>query len=205
MQTLGKAYMKRTKIASILQLTPEQQSVTAMGWIRTFRNNQFISLNDGSTIQNLQAVVALNSQPDEVLKRITTGACISVNGILVPSPAKGQVSELQVSALEILGDSDAEQFPLQPKKHSLEFLREIAHLRGRTNTISAVMRVRHAMAFAVHKFFNDRGFFYIHTPIITGSDAEGAGDMFRVTTLSHEQPPRNESGAIDYKQDFFGR
>jgi asparaginyl-tRNA synthetase len=204
-QNLGNIIMKRTKIAAILQLTPEQQPVTAMGWVRTFRNNQFISLNDGSTIQNLQAVVALNSQPEDVLKRLTTGACIKVDGQLVPSPAKGQISELQVTSLEILGDSDAEQFPLQPKKHSLEFLREIAHLRGRTNTISAVMRVRHAMAFAVHKFFNDRGFFYIHTPIITGSDAEGAGDMFRVTTLSHEQPPRNESGSIDYKQDFFGR
>jgi asparaginyl-tRNA synthetase len=176
-----------------------------MGWVRTFRNNQFISLNDGSTIQNLQAVVTLGSFSEDTLRRITTGACLSVTGKLIPSPAKGQAVELAVTALDILGDSDPEKFPLQPKRHSLEFLREIAHLRGRTNTISAVMRVRHAMAFAVHKFFNDRGFYYIHTPIITGSDAEGAGDMFRVTTLDLKNPPLNEDGSIDYSKDFFGR
>jgi len=176
-----------------------------MGWVRTFRNNQFISLNDGSTIHNLQAVVALNALSDETLKRITTGACLSITGKLIPSPAKGQAVEVKVDALEILGDCDAEVYPLQPKKHSLEFLREIAHLRGRTNTMSAVMRVRHAMAFAVHKFFNDRGFYYIHTPIITGSDAEGAGDMFRVTSLSVDKPERNEDGKVDFSKDFFGR
>lgn len=197
--------MKRIKIKELLLTKPEGQTVTAKGWVRTFRNNQFISLNDGSTINNLQAVVELNSIADETLKRITTGACLSVTGELIPSPAKGQVVELKVKELEILGDSDAEKFPLQPKKHSLEFLREIAHLRSRTNTFSAVMRVRHAMAFAVHKFFNDRGFFYIHTPIITGSDAEGAGAMFRVTTLDPNNPPRDEQGKVNFKEDFFGR
>ncbi|MBX2946162.1 MAG: asparagine--tRNA ligase [Cyclobacteriaceae bacterium] len=197
--------MNRTKIKELLTTSPSGQLVKAMGWVRTFRNNQFISLNDGSSIQNLQAVVALNSLAEATLKRITTGACISVTGELVASPAKGQAVELKVTELEILGDCDAEKYPLQPKKHSLEFLREIAHLRSRTNTFSAVMRVRHAMAFAVHKFFNDRGFFYIHTPIITGSDAEGAGAMFRVTTLDLNNPPKDENGHVNFKEDFFGR
>jgi asparaginyl-tRNA synthetase len=197
--------MKRVKIKDVLAMAPQGQTITVMGWVRTFRNTQFISLNDGSTINNLQAVVALNSQDDSLLKRITTGACVSIAGELIPSPAKGQSVELSVKKLEILGDSDAEKFPLQPKKHSLEFLREIAHLRPRTNTFGAVMRVRHAMAFAVHKFFNERGFFYVHTPVVTGSDAEGAGAMFRVTTLDPEKPPRTEDGKVDYGQDFFGR
>lgn len=197
--------MKRSKIKELLGTQPSGQTVVVSGWVRTFRNNQFIALNDGSTIHNLQAVVALNSLPEETLKRITTGACISIAGTLIPSPAKGQAVEVKVSQLEILGDSDPEKFPLQPKRHSLEFLREIAHLRVRTNTFGAVMRVRHAMAFAVHKFFNDRGFVYVHTPIITGSDAEGAGAMFKVTTLDINKPPRDEKGDIDSKQDFFGR
>lgn len=197
--------MRRTKIKELLNTSPSGQTVTVMGWVRTFRNNQFIAINDGSTIQNIQAVVELGTTDDALLKRLTTGACVSVTGTLIPSPAKGQSVEIKVSQLEVLGDSDAEKFPLQPKKHSLEFLREIAHLRSRTNTFSAVMRVRHAMAFAVHKFFNDRGFVYIHTPIITGSDAEGAGAMFRVTTLDAQNPPRNEQGHINYKEDFFGR
>jgi asparaginyl-tRNA synthetase len=197
--------MKRIKIKELLATTPEGQKVTAMGWVRTFRNNQFISINDGSCIQNLQAVVDFSTTDEALLKRLTTGACIAVTGELVPSPAKGQTVEIKVRNLEIVGDSDAEKFPLQPKKHSLEFLREIAHLRPRTNTISAVMRIRHAMAFAVHKFFNDRGFYYVHTPIITGSDAEGAGAMFKVTTLDIENPPRTEQGKIDETQDFFGR
>lgn len=162
-------------------------------------------MNDGSTINNLQAVVELGKFDEATLKRITTGACLAVTGELIPSPAKGQTVEVKVDSLEIYGDSDPEVFPLQPKKHSLEFLREIAHLRVRTNTFSAVFRIRHSMAFAVHKFFNERGFFYIHTPIITGSDAEGAGDMFRVTTLNMEKPPRTEDGKINYKEDFFGR
>jgi asparaginyl-tRNA synthetase len=197
--------MKRTKIKELLSLAPVGQPVVVQGWVRTFRNNQFIAINDGSTIQNIQAVAELNTLDEATLKRITTGACVSVSGELIPSPAKGQTAEVKVKSIEILGDSDAEKFPLQPKKHSLEFLREIAHLRSRTNVISAVMRVRHAMAFAIHKFFNDRGFYYIHTPIITGSDAEGAGDMFRVTTLDINKPPRDENGHIDHKKDFFGR
>ncbi|MFN8691851.1 MAG: OB-fold nucleic acid binding domain-containing protein, partial [Cyclobacteriaceae bacterium] len=169
--------MKRTKISHLLRTEPRQQTVLVQGWVRTFRNNQFIAINDGSTIHNIQAVVELNSQEENLLKRVTTGACVAVTGELIPSPAKGQAVEIKVKQLEILGDSDAEKFPLQPKRHSLEFLREIAHLRVRTNTISAVMRVRHAMAFAVHQFFNERGFYYVHTPVITGSDAEGAGAM----------------------------
>ncbi len=197
--------MKRTKIKQLFSTTPTGQEVTVQGWVRTFRNNQFIAINDGSTIQNIQAVVDFNNTDPNILKRITTGACVSVTGELIPSPAKGQPVEVKVKQIEILGDSDPEKFPLQPKKHSLEFLREIAHLRSRTNTFGAVMRVRHAMAFAVHKFFNDRGFFYIHTPIITGSDAEGAGAMFRVTTLDPQNPPKDESGKINFKEDFFGR
>ncbi len=197
--------MKRTKIRELLTTSPAGQQVTVMGWVRTFRNNQFIALNDGSTLQTLQAVVPLNSLDDSLLRRITTGACLSITGELVASPARGQSVELNVKSLDILGDSDAEKYPLQPKKHSLEFLREIAHLRSRTNTFGAVMRIRHAMAYAIHKFFNDRGFYYIHTPIITGSDAEGAGAMFRVTTLDAGNPPRNEQGGVDFKADFFGR
>ncbi len=196
-------FMKRTKIKELLKTQPSGQTVKVQGWVRTFRNNQFIAINDGSTINNIQAVVELNSLDESKLKRITTGACLSVIGELIQSLGKGQAVEVKVKELEILGDSDAEKFPLQPKKHSLEFLREIAHLRVRTNTISAVMRTRHAMAFAVHKFFNDRGFAYINTPIITGSDAEGAGDMFRVTTLDLNKPARDEQGNIDHKQDFF--
>jgi len=197
--------MKRIKIKELLTTSPSGQVVKAQGWIRTFRNSQFIALNDGSTIQNMQAVVALNFVEDATLKRLTTGACISVVGELIASLGKGQAVEIKVTELEILGDCDAEKFPLQPKKHSLEFLREIAHLRSRTNTISAVMRVRHAMAFAIHQFFNERGFYYIHTPIVTGSDAEGAGDMFRVTTLDAKNPPLDENGHVNHKEDFFGR
>ncbi|MCA6378915.1 MAG: asparagine--tRNA ligase [Cytophagales bacterium] len=197
--------MKRVKIKELLATPPTGQVVKIQGWVRTFRNNQFIALNDGSTIQNMQAVVALASIDDAMLKRITTGACLSIQGELIASLGKGQSVEVKVTELEILGDCDAEKFPLQPKKHSLEFLREIAHLRSRTNTISAVMRVRHAMAFAIHRFFNERGFYYIHTPIITGSDAEGAGDMFRVTTLDGKNPPLDENGHVNHKEDFFGR
>src|ERR1700739_4727455 len=171
--------MKRTKINDILQSEKHDYQACVKGWVRTFRNNQFIALNDGSTIHNLQVVVDFNNTPEEILKRITTGACISAVGEVIPSLGKGQKYELKVSSLEILGDSDAEKYPLQPKKHSLEFLREIAHLRFRTNTFGAVFRIRHALAFAVHQFFNEKGFVYMHTPIITASDAEGAGEMFR--------------------------
>jgi asparaginyl-tRNA synthetase len=197
--------MKRTKIKELLSTEPKGQTVMVQGWVRTFRSNQFIAINDGSTIQNIQAVVDFTNADEATLKRVTTGACVSIIGSLIPSPAKGQTMEVKVSELQILGDSDPEKYPLQPKKHSLEFLREIAHLRSRTNTFSAVMRVRHAMAYAVHKFFNDKGFCYIHTPIITGSDAEGAGAMFRVTTLDANNPPRDENGNINFKEDFFGK
>ena len=198
--------MKRTKIRELLSTEPQGQRVLVQGWVRTFRNNQFIAINDGSTLQNLQAVVDFTKLPETELKRITTGACLSVLGELIPSQGKGQKQEVKVATLEILGDCDAEQYPLQLKNRpSLEYLREIAHLRSRTNTFSAVMRLRHAMAFAIHKFFNDRGFFYIHTPVITGSDAEGAGAMFRVTTLDAGNPPKDESGHVNFKEDFFGR
>jgi len=198
--------MKRVKIKELLATSQTGQPTKVQGWVRTFRNNQFISINDGSTIQNLQAVIELNSTDEATLKRITTGACISVEGDLVESLGKGQAVELKVKELIILGDCDPEAYPLQLKNRpSLEYLREMAHLRSRTNTFGAVMRIRHAMAFAIHKFFNDKGFFYIHTPVITGSDAEGAGAMFRVTTLDSKNPPRDEQGHIDHKEDFFGK
>jgi len=187
-------------------MNPAGQSIKVQGWVRTFRNSQFISINDGSTINNLQVVIELSSLEEAMLKRITTGACISVVGELVASMGKGQAIELKAKEVEILGDCDPEKYPLQLKNRpSLEYLREIAYLRSRTNTFGAVMRIRHAMAFAVHKFFNDRGFCYIHTPIITGSDAEGAGAMFRVTTLDANKPPRDEQGHVNHKEDFFGK
>ena len=196
---------KRTRIKDLLNTTEFGQQVIVMGWVKTFRNNQFISINDGSSINNIQAVVDFNSMDESLLKRLTTGAAISVEGELIESMGKGQRVEVKVSKLEILGDSDAEKFPLQPKKHSLEFLREIAHLRFRTNTFNAVFKVRHALAYAVHKFFNDKGFVCMHTPIITASDAEGAGEMFRVSTFDPDNIPRNEDGTINYKEDFFGK
>lgn len=176
-----------------------------MGWVKTFRNNQFIALNDGSTNANLQVVVPLGKFEDVLLKRITTGASLKISGEVVPSLGKGQALEVKAHSLEILGDCDPEKFPLQPKKHSLEFLREIAHLRFRTSTFSSVFRIRHALAFAIHDFFNKKGFIYLHTPIITASDAEGAGEMFRVTTLPLDNPPKNEDGSTNFKEDFFGR
>jgi len=198
-------FNKRIKIKELLEADPKGQEIVVMGWVRTFRNNQFIALNDGSTNNNLQIVVELGLVNEELLKRITTGASLNVTGELLPSLGKGQKSELKAKTIEILGDSDAEKFPLQPKKHSLEFLREIAHLRFRTNTFGAVFRVRHALAFAIHQFFNDKGFIYLQTPIITASDAEGAGEMFKVTTLPFDNTPRNEDGSVDFKRDFFGR
>jgi asparaginyl-tRNA synthetase len=196
---------KRTKISELLHSTAFGTEVTVKGWVRTFRNNQFIAINDGSTLNNIQAVVELNSMDEAQLKRLTTGASVSLTGELIASLGKGQKVEVKVKTLEILGDCDAEAYPLQPKKHSLEFLREKAHLRFRTNTFSAVFKIRHVLAFAIHKFFNDRGFVYMHTPIITSSDAEGAGEMFKVTTLPFGETPRTESGEVDYKADFFGR
>jgi asparaginyl-tRNA synthetase len=198
--------MNRTKIKELLSTAPSGQTVIVQGWVRTFRNNQFISINDGSTIQNIQAVIDFTATDEVLLKRITTGACISITGELIASMGKGQAVEVKVTELTILGDCDAEAYPLQLKNRpSLEYLREIAHLRSRTNTFGAVMRVRHAMAFAIHKFYNDRGFTYVHTPVITGSDAEGAGAMFKVTTLDLNKLPKNEQGHIDYKEDFFGK
>jgi asparaginyl-tRNA synthetase len=196
---------KRIKIKDLLNSTNFGQEAIVMGWVKTFRNNQFIAINDGSTIKNIQAVVDFNSFDESLLKRLTTGAAISLSGEIVESLGKGQRIEIKVNTLEILGDSDAEKFPLQPKKHSLEFLREIAHLRFRTNTFNAVFKVRHALAFAVHKFFNDKGFLYLHAPIITASDAEGAGEMFRVSTIDPDNIPRNEDGTVNYKEDFFGK
>ncbi len=199
-------FNKRTKIKALLESDQANYEATVMGWVRTFRNNQFIALNDGSTNNNIQIVAELGKFDEALLKRITTGACIKATGQIIPSLGKGQKVELKADSIEILGDSDAEKFPLQPKKHSLEFLREIAHLRFRTNTFGAVFRVRHSLAFAVHKFFNEKGFVYVHTPIITASDAEGAGEMFRVTTLPIDgTAPKNDDGSINFKEDFFGR
>lgn len=197
---------KRKKIQHVLTQEPIGTEITVMGWVRTKRaskNVAFVSLNDGSTISNLQIVADADKFGEELLRRITTGASLSATGQLVASQGAGQSCELVASEIEVFGEADPEKYPLQPKKHSLEFLREIAHLRPRTNTFSAIMRVRHALAFAVHDFFNGRGFSYIHTPIITSSDAEGAGETFRVTNLDLESLPRNEEGGVDYKQDFF--
>ena len=176
-----------------------------MGWVRTFRSNRFIAINDGSTLQNLQCVIDFENTDEKLLKEINTGACLKLTGKLEESQGKGQSVEVQVATIELLGSSDPNQYPIQPKKHSLEFLREKAHLRIRTSTFSAIMRVRSKLAFAVHQYFNEQGFFYMHTPIITGSDAEGAGEMFRVSTLDLKNPPLNEEGTIDYKEDFFGK
>lgn len=200
-----KIMAKRTRIKDLLKTTEFNQQVTVMGWVRTFRNNQFIAINDGSTIHNIQAVVDFTQTDETLLKRITTGAALEISGLLIESMGKGQKVEIKVSDLKILGDSDAEKYPLQPKKHSLEFLREIAHLRFRTNTFNAVFKVRHTLAFAVHQFFNEKGFVYLHTPIITASDAEGAGEMFRVSTFDPDHIPRNEDGTVNYKEDFFGK
>ena len=197
--------MKHIKIIDLLNNTKTLQEVSAKGWVRTFRNNQFIALNDGSTIHNIQCVVDFENTPEETLKRITTGAAVCVTGTLMESQGKGQSVEIQVKKVEILGDSDAEKYPIQPKKHSLEFLRENAHLRIRTNAFGAIMRVRSTLSFAVHQYFQERGFFYVNTPIVTGSDAEGAGEMFKVTALPFDGTPRTEEGKVNYKEDFFGK
>ena len=198
-------FNKRLKIRDVIAMEAGENALTVMGWVRTFRNNQFIALNDGSTNSNLQVVVELGKFDEALLKRITTGASLKITGQLTASLGKGQKVELRANELIVLGDSDAEKFPLQPKKHSLEFLREIAHLRFRTNTFSAIFRVRHHLAFATHQFFNDKGFVYLHTPVITASDAEGAGEMFHVTTLPFENTPRNDDGSVNFKEDFFGK
>jgi len=200
--------MKRSTVKELLSATEKNVEVLLKGWVRTRRgNNQvaFIAVNDGTIIHNIQVVADLNSFPEETMKRVTTGSSISVIGTLVESMGKGQSVEIQASKLEVLGDSDPEVYPLQKKGHSLEFLREIAHLRFRTNTFGAVFRIRHALAFAIHKFYNDKGFYCLHTPIITASDAEGAGAMFKVTTLDLDNTPKNEAGEIDFTKDFFAR
>jgi asparaginyl-tRNA synthetase len=197
--------IKRTKIKDILTQTPQEQEVTAMGWVRAFRNEQFIALNDGSTGQTLQIVLDDAIKNEDLIKQIKFGAAIAAHGKLMPSQGKGQTMELLALKLEILGECPPEEYPLQPKRQTLEFLRERAHLRFRTNTFAAIFRVRHALAFAVHQFFNQRGFVYMHTPIVTSSDAEGAGEMFRVTTLPDKNPPLNEDNTVNYKEDFFGK
>jgi asparaginyl-tRNA synthetase len=197
--------MTTKTVAELLSQDVTLQDVTVKGWVRTFRANRFIALNDGSTINNVQCVVDFENFDEALLKRVTTGAAIHVTGELVESQGKGQSVEIVVKTLEVLGDSDPETYPIQPKKHSFEFLREHAHLRTRTNTFSAVMRLRSSLSFAIHKYFNDNGFCHMHTPIITGSDAEGAGEMFRVTGLDAKSPPLNDDGSVNYKEDFFGK
>lgn len=181
------------------------QEVTLKGWVRTFRSNRFIALNDGSCLENVQVVVDFEHTDEALLRRITTGAAVEVEGTVVESQGKGQTIEVQAAKLKVLGDSNPEEYPIQPKKHSLEFLRENAHLRVRTNAFGAIMRVRSTLAYAIHKYFQENGFFYVNTPIITGSDAEGAGEMFRVTALDAKNPPLTETGEVDFKKDFFGR
>lgn len=192
-------------VAELLSQDKTLIDIEIKGWVKTFRANRFIALNDGSTINNIQCVIDFENTNDSILKRINTGAAIHVKGTLVESQGKGQSVEIQVASIAILGDSDPEEYPIQPKKHSFEFLRENAHLRTRTNTFSAVMRLRSSLSFAIHKYFNENGFYYMHTPIITGSDAEGAGEMFRVSTLDAKNPPKNKNGEVDFKQDFFGK
>jgi len=196
------------KIKDLLKLTDYGKIVNLKGWVRSKRGNKqlaFIALNDGSIIHNIQVVAEVDKFDEETMKLITTGSCLSVNGTLVESPGQGQHVEIQAVSIEVYGTADAATYPLQKKGHTLEFLREIAHLRPRTNTFSAVFRIRHAMSFAIHKYFNDHGFYYLHTPLITGSDAEGAGALFQVTTLNMDNPPRNEDGSINYADDFFGK
>ncbi len=197
--------MRSATIKEILKGKELLQEVTINGWVRTFRSNRFIALNDGSTLNTIQCVVDFEKFDEDLLKQINTGAALKISGTLVESQGRGQSVEIQVSDIHVHGTADPETYPIQPKKHSLEFLREKAHLRIRTNTFAAVMRVRSALSFAIHKYFRENGFYYFHAPIITGSDAEGAGEMFRVTTLDDKKPPLTEEGAIDYKQDFFGK
>lgn len=198
---------KRVKVSELLKREPGGDTLVK-GWVRTKRGNKniaFVALNDGSTVNNIQIVFDMNNFSENDLKPVTTGACIGVKGALVASQGSGQSVEIQAKELEVYGTADSETYPLQKKGHSMEFLREIGHLRPRTNTFGCVFRIRHAMAFAIHKYFNDKGFFYIHTPIITASDAEGAGAMFQVTTLDLNNLPRTEEGHINYTEDFFGR
>lgn len=200
--------MKRNKVKELLLTTETGSEVLVKGWVRTKRGNKninFIALNDGSTIQNIQIVVDISLFDENLLKNITTGSCLAVTGKLVQSQGQGQNVEINAKTIELYGNCDPESYPLQKKGHSMEFLREIAHLRPRTNTFSAVLRIRHAIAYAIHKYFNDKGFYYLHTPIITGSDAEGAGEMFHVTAFDIANPPRQKDGSVDFTLDFFGK
>lgn len=192
-------------VKELLEKQPVGDSVEVNGWVKTFRSNRFIALNDGSTIHNLQCVVDFENFDEALLKQISTGAALKVSGTLEESLGRGQSVEIQATDIFVHGTADPESYPIQPKKHSLEFLREKAHLRVRTNTFSAVMRVRSKLSFAVHSYFQQNGFYYMHAPIITGSDAEGAGEMFRVSTLDAQNPPLNDAGEVDYTQDFFGK
>ena len=197
--------MKSSSVKELLSTAPELQEVIVNGWVKTFRSNRFIALNDGSTINNIQCVVDFEKLEEEVLKQINTGAALKISGTLVESQGRGQTVEIQVKEIYVHGGADPDDYPIQPKKHSLEFLREKAHLRIRTNTFAAVMRVRSALSFAIHQYFRQNDFYYFHAPIVTGSDAEGAGEMFRVTTLDSKNPPLNEAGEVNYKEDFFGK
>ncbi len=200
--------MERIKINNLLESPQFGEQVTVKGWVRTKRgskNVSFIALNDGSTIRTVQVVADAEKFSEDLLRRINTGAALSVTGEVVESKGSGQSSEIVAETIEVLGEADPDKYPIQPKKHSLEFLRENMHLRMRTNTFAAVMRIRHNLAFAIHKFFNDRGFYYLHSPILTASDAEGAGEMFQVTTFDLKNPPKTEEGSIDFSQDFFGQ
>ncbi len=197
--------MQSLSIKELLSSKPSSQEVVVNGWVKTFRSNRFIALNDGSTIDNIQCVVDFEKLDESLLKQINTGAALKITGALVESQGRGQNVEIQATDVYVHGGADPEVYPIQPKKHSMEFLREQAHLRVRTNTFSAVMRVRSALAFAVHNYFRENGFYYFHAPIITGSDAEGAGEMFRVTTLNDKNPPLNDDGTVNYKEDFFGK
>jgi asparaginyl-tRNA synthetase len=197
--------MERQEIATLLKKRPVGQQIIVCGWIRTFRNDRFIALNDGSTLQNIQVVIVATEFPEALIKELNTGAAVKARGEVVESQGQGQSIEIQANSIELLGASDPNEYPLQPKRHSLEFLREKAHLRMRTNTFSAVFRIRHAASYAIHRYFNDNGFCMMHTPIITGSDAEGAGEMFRVTTLDLKNIPLTDDGEVETKEDFFGK
>lgn len=200
--------MKVTRIKALLESKKVGSKHILKGWVRTKRGSKavnFIALNDGSTINNIQVVVETEKFNEDLLKKITSGAALEVHGSIIESKGSGQTIEVEAELILVLGEADPEKYPIQPKKHSLEFLRDNAHLRMRTNTFSAIMRVRHALSFAIHNYFNTEGFYYLNTPIITSSDAEGAGEMFRVTTLAPETPPKNEGGDVDYKKDFFGK
>ncbi|MDG2174298.1 MAG: asparagine--tRNA ligase [Flavobacteriaceae bacterium] len=197
--------MSNTTVLKILNELKKNQTIEVCGWVKTFRANRFIALNDGSCLENIQCVIDFENTDDNILKKITTGSSVKISGKIVESTGAKQAIEIQVNKIDILGESNPDQYPIQPKKHSFEFLRENAHLRTRTSTFNAIMRLRSSLSFAIHKFFNEKGFYYVHTPIITGSDAEGAGEQFRVTTLNPKNPELNSSKNVDFKKDFFGK